>query len=109
MSDVTPRHLAPELLPGVAQEVTLRLEHWYLRHRIALPPETKAEFTRMAFEALLQNPDRERDDLLEDLLLELDGMLGEIIAEPQAGTPRADEAPGRRQGWLERLRGRGRG
>ena len=102
--------LTPENVALVAHDVTLRLEHWYAQHRIALPAETKAEFTRMAFEALVANPDRERGDLLDDLLAELDDMLEEIAEQPDVrGAPNTTaEPPGRMQNWLERLRGRRR-
>lgn len=103
-----PANLTLENIPVVAHDVTLRLERWYAQHRIALPAETKAEFTRMAFEALVKNPARERDDLLDDLLAELDDMLDEIVETPDAA--RASETrvepPGRMQNWLDRLRGR---
>lgn len=102
-------------LPDVAHEVVLRLERWYDERRLALPADTKAEFARMAFEALLQHRERPHAELLDNLVLELDGMLGDIV-DDRGGDPSADrdDAPppwadpsvrGPRRSWLERLTG----
>ncbi|HEY4554918.1 MAG TPA: hypothetical protein VIG68_00575 [Lysobacter sp.] len=109
--DTPPAAITHDDLPDVAHEVVLRLERWYEERRLALPAPTKAEFTRMAFEALLRHPQRPHAELLDELVLELDGMLADIVDEApgDAGAPPWADARARapRRSWLERLtRGR---
>lgn len=100
---------SPEDLAAVTRDITLALEQWYATRQISLPVETRAEFSAMALEAVLRNPDRDRHEVLDDLLAELDGMLADILHEHDAPAERASPRPqpqGRVQGWLQRIRDR---
>jgi hypothetical protein len=93
---------------AVAGDVSRRFEHWFQAHRLALPPETQAEFIEMGMEAVLQHPERPRGEVLDELIAELDQRLGHIVTEATDQQDRAPaQPPGARRGWLRRLLGRG--
>ena len=92
---------------AIAGDVTLRFERWFQAHRLALPPETQAEFVEMGMEAVMRHPERPRGEVLDELIGELDQRLGHIVdetADRQAHAARSQ--PGARRGWLRRLMGR---
>ena len=99
----------PEDLATVTRDISVALDHWYASRQISLPVETRAEFSAMALEAVLRNPERDRHEVMDDLLAELDGMLADIRDERDdhpahhASSPRQARGV---QGWLQRLRGR---
>jgi len=103
----------PEDLAAVTRDISIALDQWYASRKISLPVETRAEFSAMALEAVLRNPERDRHEVMDDLLAELDGMLADILderedhpverASPPSPPP---QARGRVQGWLQRIRDR---
>jgi hypothetical protein len=105
-----PPHLPEQPAPAsagadLAREVSLRLERWYQERALALPPETQAGFVEMGVDAVLRDPARARDDVLDQLIAELDASLVRIRAEAE---PASDTVPApRRRGLLGRLFGRG--
>jgi hypothetical protein len=94
----------PVRMSDAARVADLRLEQWYRARELELPPETQAEFTAMAFEAIARDPGRDADAVMDELIAELDLRLGRIQAthSPKAGNVGA----GNRRTLLQRLKRR---
>lgn len=92
----------------IAGEVSLRIEQWFHDHRLALPPETQAEFVRMGVEAVARHPERPRNEVLDELIGELDQRLGHIVTETAGRHDASRDRGASRRGWLSRMFSRGR-
>jgi hypothetical protein len=90
----------------LAREVALRFERWYRERQLELPPDVQAGFVEMGVEAVVRNPDRTRDAVLDALVAELDASLSRIKTEPLRDPAPAD-AGAPRASWWRRWTGRG--
>lgn len=105
------RHLPAQPTPvsadaDLARDVALRLERWYRERQLDLPPEVQAGFAEMGVEAVVLNPDRSRDAVLDELVAELDSSLSRIKTEPRREDVEPGPAVSARPSWWKRLTGR---
>jgi hypothetical protein len=91
-------------MADVARIADLRLEQWYQARGLELPPDTRAGFTAMAFEAIARHPERDADAVMDDLIAELDQRLGRVQAlhAPEPSLTRS----GSRRTLMQRLKRR---
>lgn len=83
---------APRRRGDATAVVTARLRRWYAHRGLRLPPDVQAEFTAMGMEAIARAPGHAPHAVMDELLGELDGMLGHVPPAPGVAA------------WWQRLR-----